>query len=324
MLPAAAIALLLAAGANDKSARAEALFQKARQLLKADQAAEACPLLEKSHALDPALGTLMNLADCEERTRKLVSAWLHFNEAVTWAERTHEAARANAARERAAALKPRLSWLSLSTAAVVRGLQVKVNGFSVDLSATPQSVPVDTGEATVVATAETFKPYTRKVRVPARGTVALQLPALEPLDKEALKKPEPTTPDVPVAGRDEERLPPPSIVAPRESVLTAEARRDERALKTGALTMMAGGGAVMVAGIAGLAWSFSTYAKVMRQQPGGPDAAMPTVTRSTFATLQWMYPAAWVAAALGAVAVAGGATWMLLPTGNGAAVSGSF
>jgi outer membrane protein assembly factor BamD (BamD/ComL family) len=51
------------AKAEDKAV-AEALFREARQLLDAKQYAAACRKLEESYRLDPAGGTLMNMAMC--------------------------------------------------------------------------------------------------------------------------------------------------------------------------------------------------------------------------------------------------------------------
>ncbi len=66
-----------AADATD-SAAAEAIFRQARAAVSAGDYASACPLFQESLRLDPAPGTLLNLADCEEHTGRLASAWEHF------------------------------------------------------------------------------------------------------------------------------------------------------------------------------------------------------------------------------------------------------
>jgi tetratricopeptide (TPR) repeat protein len=71
------VARAASAGPVDPAA-AEATFREARAKIVAGDYAAACPMLEESLRLEPAPGTLLNLADCEERTGRLASAWEHF------------------------------------------------------------------------------------------------------------------------------------------------------------------------------------------------------------------------------------------------------
>src|SRR5260221_9700518 len=78
-------------------AGAEALFLEGRRLMDAARFDEACAKFAASQKLAPGLGTLMNLADCEEHRGRTATAWAHFREAAAEA---HEAGRTE--RERVA------------------------------------------------------------------------------------------------------------------------------------------------------------------------------------------------------------------------------
>ena len=94
-------------------AAARSLFDEARVLLQQGKAAQACPKLEESQRLDPGMGTLFNLADCYERLGRTASAWAEFREAVSAAHNAGSLDREQAAKQRAAALEPKLSYLTI-------------------------------------------------------------------------------------------------------------------------------------------------------------------------------------------------------------------
>jgi hypothetical protein len=79
-----ATALVLASGtarAEGDAARAgeaERLFREGRALMDAGNMAAACPKFTESEKLDPAPGTLLSLADCEERSQAYVRAREHY------------------------------------------------------------------------------------------------------------------------------------------------------------------------------------------------------------------------------------------------------
>ena len=131
---AAAFALFAAtpAWAQDASgkAAAEALFESGVQLMKAGRFSEACPKLETSQRVDPAVGTLLYLAECYEKLGRTASAWATFREAESLARGSNQADRARTAQARAQKLEPELSYLTVNVAAEakVEGLVVRRGG----------------------------------------------------------------------------------------------------------------------------------------------------------------------------------------------------
>jgi hypothetical protein len=140
----------------DKSL-AQSLFDEGRHLMDQGRYADACPRLADSERLDPGGGTVLNLALCYDKLGKLALAYSTYEDAISLAitEQRHE--RETFARERVAALAPRLPHLTL----VVTGsdaASVTLDGSSVPRSAWGLSTAVDPGEHTVAATAPGFAP----------------------------------------------------------------------------------------------------------------------------------------------------------------------
>jgi hypothetical protein len=164
-----AIAVLLAthgsALAQDNSAAVESLFAEGRKLVADGKFSEACPKFLASYNLEHRGGTLLNLADCYEKSGQLASAWARFLEAKTLAERAKQADRAELAAQRAAALEPKLSKLTVSVPKPAPGLVVKRDGVDVDPAAYGVAVAVDAGTHTILASATNKKSWTGEVVV---------------------------------------------------------------------------------------------------------------------------------------------------------------
>src|SRR5687768_3180982 len=102
------ISATAAAQPSQNIAQAEQLFEQARELAAKGDYAAACPVFEASFKLDPALGTLLNMATCYENNGQLASAWGRYREVISVATKVNDEARIKIARERAGALEPRL------------------------------------------------------------------------------------------------------------------------------------------------------------------------------------------------------------------------
>ncbi len=174
------------------AAAAESLFQEARKLMDAKRYGEACPKLVASHKLAPAVGTLLNLADCYERDGKLASAWARFHEAIALAQRLGRADREKTAKERADKLEPRL--IKLTITAQQRDLDVSLDGNALDSSVLGTAIPVDPGKHAIEAKAKGKKPFSTTLDVSERSKApSVEIPALE-VDPEADKTPVVTPP----------------------------------------------------------------------------------------------------------------------------------
>lgn len=83
----AALAVLLVssgamAGGRSDITAAEALFREARADAKRGDHTSACPKFRESYRLDPTIGTLLNVADCDERDHHLLQALERFEDGL--------------------------------------------------------------------------------------------------------------------------------------------------------------------------------------------------------------------------------------------------
>src|SRR6188768_2830416 len=129
---------------NDKAA-AEALFDQGVRLMKQSSFSDACPKLEESERIDPAVGTLLYLGECYERIGKTASAWAAFREAASLANNMGQTDRGRVASSRAQELEPRLSRLSIELGpdvARIAGVVVKRGNQRVEPSLYGTPLPV--------------------------------------------------------------------------------------------------------------------------------------------------------------------------------------
>lgn len=151
---------------SESAAAAETLFDDARRLLGHGRYAEACPKLEESQRLDPAVGTLLYLALCYERSGRTASAWSTYRAAQSTATQSGQLARARIARQHAAELESRLPRLQLRIAPDgPEGLKVTRNGIAVGRAMWGQPLPVDPGDQVIEARLDGMAVFYKTVRV---------------------------------------------------------------------------------------------------------------------------------------------------------------
>lgn len=190
---------------------ARTLFEEGRNLLKEGKFAEACPKLEESERLAPGMGTLFNLADCFENLGRTASSWAAFSEVADLAKRAGQTDRETVARDRAAALKPKLVYWKLHLAgAAPTGLALRVDDRAVSNAVLDAELPVDPGLHRVKVTAPGKVEHETEVRIETTTPMTpVELPALVDAPQDAPipavvpkpVEPPPVTPVVPEAER---------------------------------------------------------------------------------------------------------------------------
>ncbi len=164
--------------------------------------ADACPKFADSEKLDPAPGTLLNLAKCYEKNGQSASAWVTFKDAEAVSRRTGHQDWAGMAHDRAQALAPKLLRLTINVppTSEVDGLQLTRDGSLLARSEWNTPIPVDPGSHTVEATAPSTRKWTTSVTVdPSSTSAVVTIPQLE-VERQApvaTTKPPPATPSPP-------------------------------------------------------------------------------------------------------------------------------
>jgi hypothetical protein len=138
--------------AQDAAAAAEALFIEGKKELDAGHYDIACAKLRESDRLDPAVGTKLNLADCERKRGRVATAWALF--VTVRDDRDAGADRHLEAENRLEEIEGRVPWLTLrlaegapgDTTATIAGVRLGAAGFGAAL-------PVDPGPQTVIVAA---------------------------------------------------------------------------------------------------------------------------------------------------------------------------
>lgn len=171
----------VAAAAPADEQLAQSLFDAGRLLMDKGDYARACPMLAESQRLDPGGGTLLNLAVCHEREGKLGLAWTEMNQALSQAIKDGRKDREQTARERLAAIEPKLPRLLLEYAgAPPEGLVVELDGTQTSAAMLGVAAPLDAGKHTVRITAPGRVPFTWEGELTPEKTTKVAVPALAP------------------------------------------------------------------------------------------------------------------------------------------------
>jgi hypothetical protein len=141
------IALLLSSGTAFAGDTADGLFKKGRAALAQGKLADACGFFADSFKLEPAPGTMLNLADCEDKKGDLVKARADFSRVQGFLAAGDDRGAIVAARIKT--LSDRIPMLTLK---VPDGAAVTLDGAIVPTDTYGAAVPRDPGDHVVLVT----------------------------------------------------------------------------------------------------------------------------------------------------------------------------
>ncbi len=148
-LPALAILLALPRAAEAAPSTADSLFEQGKEAMGRGDLAVACTRFEESLRLEHAVGTMLNLGACEEKSGRLVAAIDHFTAAG--AALAKDDFRVGYVRERLDALSARVAHVTL---AGNRPVRASLDGRPVLRPSWGSPIPVDPGPHVVLVTDE--------------------------------------------------------------------------------------------------------------------------------------------------------------------------
>jgi hypothetical protein len=201
--------------ARAQSAEANLLFDEARSAMAKRDFASAATKLEQSQQLEPAVGTLLNLAECYAELGRTTSAWSSYRAAASLASSSKQLDRERYATRKAQELEPKLSRLQVSIPAEARapGLVVSRNGVSIPEALWDSAIPVDPGVQHLDARAPGREPWQRDVMVGAAAArERVEVPPLAPLPAEVPTAPAAPAPAPPPASAPLAAAPAPGLV----------------------------------------------------------------------------------------------------------------
>jgi serine/threonine-protein kinase len=272
-----------------------------------------------SQRVEPAVGTMLYLAECYEKTNRTASSWAMFREAASLAETSGQTERMKTAQARAARLEPRLSWLTIEIAkdALVPGLQIRRNAVPVssELSGTP--TPIDPGEVVVDASAPGRLPFSTKVKVAVKARAVVTIPALQVAPEAA-----PAVVPPPSAGVEGAAAAPvAAAAAPASAAKDSPPPAPAKAERTSPIPWLVGGAGVVALGV-GTYFGFRAISKANDAEEMCPNGQCLDEQGQTAADdAHTAAKISNISFALGALAVATGAVlYFTLPTKQGTQV----
>jgi len=183
----ASLCLFVGAARAQVRPEAETLFRDGKELVKQGRIAEACDAFEASEATEHSIATVMSLADCRDRNHQYATAWALFLQADSQTRTDPSKAALNAtSKTRAAALAPRLSYLTVSVSdeSRIEGLTLTRNGKPLEPMLWNRALPVDGGDYVIAGHAPGHEAWQTTAYVPRENAkVSVEVPKFKEIGK---------------------------------------------------------------------------------------------------------------------------------------------
>jgi hypothetical protein len=152
------------------------LFNQGVKLFERGETAAACQKFSESYDIDPAPGTLFNLASCREKLGDASGAHHAYVELTRRAEQAGKGDRAATFRQKATALEAKLPTIVIAEANRASLTNVTIDDTPVPREKWSAPIPTEAGKHKVVLTTD-LDGKTANLTVPATGSVTVEAPA---------------------------------------------------------------------------------------------------------------------------------------------------
>jgi hypothetical protein len=175
----ATFAVAVPAAAQSERAAAVERFDEGRTAMQGGNLEVACSKFAETNRLDPAVGTVFNLANCEEQRGRLATAWALFKDVA--GRMKADDPRLGVAQERISALSPRVPRLVLiNDPQAPPGTRARVDDREIASSSFGLELPVDPGNHRVLVHVPNAPARTVEVTIVDGETLRINLvPAAE-------------------------------------------------------------------------------------------------------------------------------------------------
>lgn len=159
-------------------AKADALFREAQGLVQKGQISEGCVKFAESQKLDPANGTLLNLAVCHEKEGRYATAYRDLQELIgLLGTSKDDRERLKFANDRMKVVEKKLTRVAFDVSLLPTNAALVLDGDKIADVTSP--IPIDQGTHTVEATAPQKKPGRKTFAVKEPGALTVKLDPLE-------------------------------------------------------------------------------------------------------------------------------------------------